>query len=94
LAPIPSKVVQNPDGSLPREGDSSRDERGTRVALHGFGARKQHRSARKETAMNAQKLASYASRIFVSLTIITALSALSGCVVYGRPAPRYYRYYR
>jgi hypothetical protein len=42
--------------------------------------------------MNARKLA---SKVLASLAVLAALSSLSGCVVYGRPAPaRYHHWYR
>jgi hypothetical protein len=50
------------------------------------------RRLNKETAMNARKLA---LKVFASLTLVGMLSSLSGCVVYGRPAPaRYYYWHR
>jgi hypothetical protein len=42
--------------------------------------------------MNARKIA---SKVLASLAVLAALSTLSGCVVYTRPAPaRYYHWYR
>lgn len=42
--------------------------------------------------MNARKLA---SKVLASVAVLAALSTLSGCVVYTRPAPaRYYYWHR
>jgi hypothetical protein len=42
--------------------------------------------------MNARKIA---SKVLASLAVLAALSTLSGCVVYARPAPaRYYYWHR
>lgn len=42
--------------------------------------------------MNARKIA---SKVLGSLVVLAALSSLSGCVVYSRPAPaRYYYWHR
>jgi hypothetical protein len=41
--------------------------------------------------MNARRLA---SRILASLAVMAALSTLSGCVVYSRPARYHHSWYR
>jgi hypothetical protein len=42
--------------------------------------------------MNARKIA---SKVLASLAVLAALSTLSSCVVYSRPAPaRYYYWHR
>ena len=42
--------------------------------------------------MNARKIA---TKVLASLAFVAALSTLSGCVWYGRPAPaRYYHWHR
>ncbi len=41
--------------------------------------------------MNARKLA---AKVLASLAVLAALSTLSGCVVWGRPAPARSYYWR
>jgi len=42
--------------------------------------------------MNTRKIA---SKVLASLAVLAALSTLSGCVMWGRPAPaRYHSYWR
>jgi hypothetical protein len=42
--------------------------------------------------MNARQIA---SKVLTSLAVVAALSTLSGCIVYTRPAPaRYYYWHR
>ena len=41
--------------------------------------------------MNARKIA---IKVFASLALFGMLSSLSGCVVYGRPAPARYYWHR
>ena len=50
------------------------------------------RRTSKDMTMNARKLA---SKVLAAVAVLTALSTLSGCVVYTRPAPaRYYYWHR
>jgi hypothetical protein len=56
------------------------------------GSAAETRRTSKDTTMNARKLA---SKVLASLAVLAALSSLSGCVVYSRPAPaRYYYWHR
>jgi hypothetical protein len=49
-------------------------------------------AAQRIKTMNARKIA---SKVLASIAVLAALSSLSGCVVYGRPAPaRYYGWHR
>ncbi len=69
----------------------SQSVHGTSVAL-GVGSAAGTRRTSKETTMNARKLA---AKILTSLAVVAALSTLSGCVVWGRPAPaRAYYWHR
>jgi hypothetical protein len=64
---------------------------GTSVAFGVSGAAGTRRTSKDKT-MNARKLA---SKVLASLAVLAALSTLSGCMVWTRPAPaRYHHWYR